>query len=34
MNNTWTLLFLTTAGMGLVVQNMIMVRITQSASTI
>lgn len=34
MNNSLTLLFLTAAGMGLVVQNMIMVRITQSASTI
>ncbi|HAZ55126.1 MAG TPA: hypothetical protein DCY50_09045 [Franconibacter helveticus] len=34
MNASLTLLFLTAAGVGLVVQNMIMVRITQSASTI
>lgn len=34
MNASLTLLFLTAAGIGLVVQNTIMVRITQSASTI
>lgn len=34
MNSSLTLLFLTAAGIGLVVQNTIMVRITQSASTI
>lgn len=34
MNSALSLLFLTAAGIGLVVQNMIMVRITQSASTI
>jgi transporter family-2 protein len=34
MNQTLTLCFLVAAGIGLVVQNMLMVRITQSASTI
>ena len=34
MNNSISLLFLITAGVGLVVQNTIMVRITQSSSTI
>lgn len=34
MNNTLTLVFLVAAGIGLVVQNMLMVRITQNASTI
>jgi Uncharacterized protein conserved in bacteria len=34
MNNTLTLAFLVAAGIGLVVQNMLMVRITQNASTI
>lgn len=34
MNSSLTLLFLTAAGIGLVVQNTIMVRITHSASTI
>ncbi len=34
MNNSFTLLFLLAAGMGLVLQNTLMVRITQSASTI
>lgn len=34
MNSSLTLLFLTAAGLGLVVQNTIMVRISQSASTI
>lgn len=34
MNSSLTLLFLTAAGIGLVVQNTIMVRISQSASTI
>lgn len=34
MNSSLSLLFLTAAGVGLVVQNMLMVRITQSASTI
>ncbi|AHB70509.1 DMT family transporter [Cronobacter malonaticus] len=34
MNSSLSLLFLAVAGVGLVVQNMLMVRITQSASTI
>lgn len=34
MNQTLTLTFLIAAGIGLVVQNMLMVRITQNASTI
>ncbi|ALB54939.1 DMT family transporter [Cronobacter universalis] len=34
MNSSLSLLFLAAAGAGLVVQNMLMVRITQSASTI
>lgn len=34
MNSSLTLTFLIAAGIGLVVQNMLMVRITQSASTI
>jgi len=34
MNQSLTLTFLIAAGIGLVVQNMLMVRITQSASTI
>jgi transporter family-2 protein len=34
MNQTLTLCFLIAAGIGLVVQNMLMVKITQSASTI
>lgn len=34
MNSSFTLLFLIAAGIGLVVQNTIMVRITQSSSTI
>ena len=34
MNQTLTLCFLVAAGIGLVVQNTLMVRITQSSSTI